>query len=39
MICNTSSKQNDLDFQVNQLILQDSGNQVEEDDEIDEEDI
>jgi helicase required for RNAi-mediated heterochromatin assembly 1 len=34
-----TSKQNDLDFQITRLILQDGGNQIEDEDEVDEEDI
>ncbi|CAB4422693.1 unnamed protein product [Rhizophagus irregularis] len=34
-----TSRQNDIDFQINQLILQDGGNQIEDEDEVDEEDI
>ncbi|GES83506.1 DEAD box helicase [Rhizophagus clarus] len=34
-----TSKQNDRDFQISQLILQDGGNQTEDVDEVDEEDI
>ncbi|RIA83764.1 P-loop containing nucleoside triphosphate hydrolase protein [Glomus cerebriforme] len=38
-IATTTSKQNDMDFQVTQLISQDSGNQMEDEDEITEEEI
>lgn len=34
-----TSKQNDIDFQINQLILQDGGKQIEDDDIVDEDDI
>ncbi|RIA82198.1 P-loop containing nucleoside triphosphate hydrolase protein [Glomus cerebriforme] len=38
-IVTATSKQNDIDFQVSQLILHDSGNRMDEDDEFDEEEI
>src|SRR3954447_8928644 len=38
-IATTTSKQNDLEFFVNQLISEDSGNQTDDDDDVDEEDI